>query len=206
MNPLSPFVYYRRHKGQGLLLLVLIAALTLGVQMVYSLTNVAGGTVLYSFHHLTRMSHVSFSGTSDTTIAAIAGQIRAREDVAHVLPENGLRINAPAVIGVSEFPILGVTATDLPVVMDACGLRLRAGRLLEPRAAEIMLSEELARALDLQIYDSVSREIDEDLYPAIVTELTLVGVLESVPSTAGPKVRAGFASFEYLDGHELYHR
>jgi ABC-type antimicrobial peptide transport system permease subunit len=35
--------------------------------------------------------------------------------------------------------------------------------------------------------------------------LTLVGVLESVPSTAGPDVRAGFVSFEYLDGHESYY-
>ena len=75
--------------------LALVAALTLGVQMVYSLTNVAGRTILYSFHHLTRMSHISFSGTSDTTIAAVASQIRAQEAVAHVLPENGLRIQIP---------------------------------------------------------------------------------------------------------------
>ena len=42
MNPLSPFTYYRRHKRRALLLVGLIAALTLGVHMMFSLTNVIG--------------------------------------------------------------------------------------------------------------------------------------------------------------------
>jgi ABC-type lipoprotein release transport system permease subunit len=204
VNPLSPITYYLRHKGQALLLVGLIAALTLGVHMVFSLTNIMGKTIYYSVHYLTRMSRLSFDGTPDSTVAAIANQIRAHEDVAHVFPENGLQANAPAVIGITEFPILGVTEDDLPVVMGVCDLRLKTGRLIEPRAAEIILSEELARTLDLQIGDSVSRETDEDHYPTIVTELTLVGILESTPSVAGSEVRAGFVSYEYLEGHELY--
>jgi ABC-type lipoprotein release transport system permease subunit len=217
MNPLSPFTYYRRHKGQALLLLVLIAALTLGVHMMYSLTNVLGETYYHSVRYLTRMSRLSFDGTSDSTIAAVASQIRAHEGVAHVFFENGLQANAPAVIGVAEFPILGVTKADLPVVLGACDLWLKTGRLIEPRTAEIILSEQLVRTLDLQIGDSVSREIDEDHYPTILTDLTLVGILESVPSAtdeafafgtdppaAEPEVRAGFVSYEYLDSHELY--
>jgi ABC-type antimicrobial peptide transport system permease subunit len=207
MNPLSPVTYYRRHKRRALLLVGLIAALTLGVHMMYSLTNVIGETYYHSVRYLTRMSRLSFSGTSASTIAAIAAianQIRAHEGVAYVFPENGLRANAPAVIGVAEFPILGVTEADLPVVMDACDLRLKAGRLIEPRAAEVILSERLVRTLGLQIGDSVSRETDEDHYPTILTELTLVGILESVSSATGPDVRTGFVSYEYLDSHELY--
>jgi len=204
MNPLSPFTYYRRHKRRALLLVGLIAALTLGVHMMYSLTNVIGETYYHSVRYLTRMSRLSFGGTSDSTIAAIANQIRAHEGVDYVFSENGLQANAPAVIGVSEFPILGVTEANLPVVIDACDLRLKTGRLVEPRAAEIILSEQLVRTLGLQIGDSVSHETDEDHYPTILTELTLVGILESVPSAAGPEVRAGFVSYEYLDSHELY--
>jgi ABC-type lipoprotein release transport system permease subunit len=204
MNPLSPLTYYRRHKGQALLLLVLIAALTLGVHMMYSLTDVIGEVYYHSVRYLTRMSRLSFSGTSDSTIAAIANQLRAHEGAAYILSENGLQANAPAVIGVAEFPILGVTEADLLAVMDACDLRLKTGRLIEPRAAEIILSEQLVRTLGLQIGDSISHETDEDHYPTIVTELTLVGILESVPSAAGPEVRAGFVSYEYLNSHELY--
>ena len=39
MNPLSPFTYYFRHKGQALLLLVLIGSLTLGVTTMVRLTD-----------------------------------------------------------------------------------------------------------------------------------------------------------------------
>ena len=66
--------------------------------------------------------------------------------------------------------------------MAACDLRLKQGRLIEPRTAEIMLSEELARALDLHIGDQISRASDERYYEAFVTEMTVVGILESVPS------------------------
>ena len=46
-----------------------------------------------------------------------------------------------------------VTREDLDLVMEACDLRLKEGRLIEPRAAEIILSEEIVRALSLQIGD-----------------------------------------------------
>jgi ABC-type lipoprotein release transport system permease subunit len=89
-------------------------------------------------------------------------------------------------------------------VMDACDLRLQEGRLPRPQAAEVVLSEEYARALGLEIGDPIGYDINPDYYPTIATELTLVGILESVPSDAGPRVRTGFVSYEYLEAHELY--
>ncbi|MBN1815655.1 MAG: ABC transporter permease [Anaerolineae bacterium] len=203
MNPLSSFTYTRRHKGQALLLVGMIAALTLGVFMTFGLTDVIGGAVYYPTHYLTRMSRVTAGGASDATIAAIAGHARTHPDVVYVLPENGLQANVPSVVWSMSFPLLGVAQTDLSTVMNACDLRLKAGRLIEP-GAEVVLSEELARALDLQLGDSIGYAIDEDRYPAIVTELTLVGILESNPASAEPGVRVGFVSYEYLDSHELY--
>jgi len=237
MNPLSPFTYYVRHKGQALLLLVLIGSLTLGVYTTVRLANAMFENVHYSFHYLTRMSRLSPSETqgilqsqtsaSGTLDLSIVAQMRAHPGVAAVLPENGLYVGVPVGV-VFPFPVLGVTEADLPVVLEACDLRLKAGRLISPRAGEIVLSEEIARALDLQIGDHVSYEINADYYPTIATELTLVGILESVPSTgsgrrpstefipskveglgtgpsdARPEVRAGFMSYEYLEGHELY--
>jgi ABC-type lipoprotein release transport system permease subunit len=222
MNPLSPFTYYRRHKGQALLLLVLIGSLTLGVHAMVSLTDVVFETMRHSIHYLTRMSRLlpsegptlgMMSGTSSggTLDSSLVAQIRAHPGVAAVLPENGLYIGVPVGV-VVPVPVLGVTEADLPVVMEACDLRLKEGRLISPRTGEIVLSEELARALGLDIGDHVSYKTNVDYYPTFATELTLVGILESVPSTtlgtgssdAGPEVRAGFVSYEYLDGHELY--
>jgi ABC-type lipoprotein release transport system permease subunit len=214
MNPLSPFTYYLRHKGQALLLLVLIGSLTLGVTTMVRLTDVVFDSFRYSFHYLTRMSRLMPSAAPDidwerrsspvgTLDSSIVAQIRAHPDVAAVLPENGLYVGVPMGMVVPT-PVLGVAEADLPVVMEACDLRLKAGHMISPRASEIVLSEEIVQALDLAIGDLVSYEINADYYRTIATELTLVGILESVPSDAGPEVRAGFVSYEYLDSHELY--
>ncbi len=214
MNPLSPFTYYRRHKGQALLLLVLIGSLTLGVTTMVRLTDVMFDSMRFPFHYLTRMSRLlpsaapdidwqSRSSTIGTLDTGLVAQIRAHPDVAAVLPENGLYVGVPMGM-VIPTPVLGVTEADLPVVMEACDLRLKEGRLISPRTSEIVLSEEIVRALDLTIGDRVSYEINADYYRTMATELTLVGILESVPSDTGPKVWAGFVSYEYLNSHELY--
>jgi ABC-type lipoprotein release transport system permease subunit len=200
MNPLSPFTYYRRHKGEAILLLALIASLTLGVFVMVGVVTASADRVLYGFHYLTRMSRITSGQGLDSGILA---QLRAHPDVAAVLPENGMLVFVPVGI-VIPFPVLGVTGADLPVVLEACDLRLKEGRLVEPRTDEIVLTEELARALDLKIGDHVGYDINADCYRAFATELTLVGILESVPSDAGPEVRVGFVSYEYLNGHERY--
>ncbi len=209
MNPLSAFTYYRRHKRQTLPLMAVIALVTLGVYTMVSVTDSLVEYTLYRLHYLTRLSHVSAEGKLDPEIMAL---IRAHPDVARVIPQNGMDIGVPWVGIPILFPALGVRESDLPVVMAACDLRLKEGRLIEPRAAEIVLSEELARALDLRIGDPIGREIDERYYGAFVTELTVVGILETGPSTkfgtgpsdAEPNVRAAFVSYEYIEGHELY--
>jgi ABC-type lipoprotein release transport system permease subunit len=206
MNPLSPFTYYRRHKGAALLLIGLVASLTLGLYSMAHILNTGIDNAHYPFHYLTRMSRISAAGETDlslSAISAVAGQIRTHPDVVRIIPENGLSVFASQPGGPSSFPVLGVAEADLPAVMAVCDLRLKEGRLVEPRTAEVILSEELARALDLQIGDSISHEIDENTYPDIMTELTLVGILESVPD-AKPEVRVGYVSYEYLDSHELY--
>ena len=147
------------------------------------------------------MSRIS---AEDDLSAEVAARIRARPDAAHVIPENGMTIGIPGLGIPILFPALGVRESDLPVVLEACDLRLREGRLIEPHAAEILLSVEIAQALDLHVGDSISREIDEDYYTGFVTELTVVGILESTPSGAGRDVGAAFIPYEYLDSHELY--
>ncbi len=201
MNPLSPFTYYRRHKRSALLLIGMVALVTMGVHAMISVTDSFLEYGLYSIHYLSNLTRVS---ATDGLDAATTAQIRAHPDVAHAIPENGVEIGVPMPGIPLIFPVLGVTENNLPVVMEACNLRLKQGRLIEPRAAEIVLSAEIAQPLGLHLGDSVSRQTNENYYAGFVTELTVVGILESVPSDTAPPARAAFVSHEYLDSHELY--
>jgi ABC-type lipoprotein release transport system permease subunit len=113
--------------------------------------------------------------------------------------------------------------------MEICDVRLKEGRLLQPRTNEIVLSEEIVNALGLRVGDQIGRSINENYYGSIPTEMVLVGILESDPSASlragpsaspsvlgpedqgrrtgpGPSIRVGFASREYLESHELHSR
>jgi ABC-type lipoprotein release transport system permease subunit len=98
-----------------------------------------------------------------------------------------------------------VSQAGLQTLMDACGLRLQEGRLLRTRTNEVMVSQEIADTLGLQLGDSIGRSTDESAYRSIPTELTLVGILESdAAGSRDPAIRLGFVSYEYLASHESY--
>ena len=59
MNPLTPFTYYRRHKGQALLLIGVVALVTLGVHTMIGMLDSGWEYIFYSFNYLTRMSRIS---------------------------------------------------------------------------------------------------------------------------------------------------
>jgi ABC-type lipoprotein release transport system permease subunit len=204
MNPLSFFTYYRRHKCATLLLVSLITLTTLGIGvMVGALDSVVAHIQASTLGRLTYLSQVR---PIDLPLdPALIAQIRTRPDVAQVIPENGLTIIAPALGVPSPVAILGVPEADVEHLMAACRLRLKEGRLLEPRTNGILLSEEVANALGLHVGDQISRSIDETRYEALAATMELVGILESDPSIApNQKARLGIASYEYLDGHEAY--
>ena len=59
MNPLSPLTYYRRHKRQTLLLLVLISLMTLGISVMVRLPDSFLEHMYHSESYKTRVSLVS---------------------------------------------------------------------------------------------------------------------------------------------------
>jgi ABC-type lipoprotein release transport system permease subunit len=234
MNPLSPLTYYRRHKRQTLLMMSLVSLVTLGVcimvGMLYPVLEHNSIVVLGPLSHFSLVYPAVGSSPEPTVVS----QIRAHPDVAGVIPENGLGlfIQVPSLVATSGFRVLGLSEADLQVLMDACHLRLKEGRLLRPRTNELLLSEEIANALGLHVGDQIGRSIDEGYYEAIPSPLVLVGILESDPSAAlgtggtgpsaadrtsalrtGPsalrlasdqRARVAIVSYEYLDSHELY--
>ena len=200
MNPLSPFTYYRRHKRQALLLFILITLATLGICVMIRLLDSVAEHAHTTEGYLSRVSVVSAIGPS--LEPGVVSQIRAHPDVARAIPEKDLYVTTPPLL--NSFRLFGVSEADVQVLMDTCDVRLKEGRLLRPRTNEIVLSEELADTLGLQIGDQIGRSINENYYWGIPTELVLVGILEGDPASSEPNVRLGLVSYEYLDGHELY--
>lgn len=216
MNPLSPLTYYRRHKRSALLLMGLITLATLGL---YVMVAVLDSLTLMRAHvsYLTRVSQV-YPNIELSIESGVVSQIQTHPDVARVIPNNGLSISLPTLGGSSSLHLMGVSQDQVQYLMDRCGVRLKEGRLLEPRTNGIMLSEEVARALNLHLGDQIDRSINEEYYWEVATPLVLVGILENDPSAMdvppalrtnplagpGPSARVGFVSYEYLDSHDLY--
>jgi ABC-type antimicrobial peptide transport system permease subunit len=201
MNPLSALTYYRRHKRSALLQIMLISLATVGLFVLVAVLDTI--PLRANVSYLTKLSRVVPAG--DALDPTVVSQIQTHPDVARVIPDNGLGISMPTLFGTDSQRLMGVSPEDAGYLMQHCGVRLREGRMLEPRTNEILLSEEVARALDLQLGDEIGRAVDRDYYGAISAPLVLVGTLESDPTiNPGPSVRVGFVSAEYLDSHELY--
>jgi ABC-type lipoprotein release transport system permease subunit len=201
MNPLSPFTYYRRHKRSALLQIALISLATVGL---FILVGVLDAVPLRAnVSYLTKLSRVIPTG--GTLDPAVVSQIQTHPDVARTIPDNGLRISLPSLIGTDLQHLLGVSPQDAGYLMQHCGVRLKEGRMFEPRSNEFVLSEEMARALDLELGSEIGHTIDQNYYWAVSAPLVLVGLLEGDPAVnPGPSVRLGFVSAEYLNSHELY--
>ena len=201
MNPLSPLMYYRRHKRSALLQITLVSVATVGLIVLVGVLDAI--PLRANVSYLTRLSRVIPIG--EMIDPAVVSQIQTNPDVERVIPDNGLWITLPTLLGTDSQRLLGVSQQDAQVLMQHSGVRLKEGRMFEPRSNEILLSEEIARALNLHIGSEIGRGIDPDYYESISAPLVLVGILEGNPEiNQGPSVRMGFISSEYLNSHELY--
>ncbi|HSR30224.1 MAG TPA: ABC transporter permease [Anaerolineae bacterium] len=209
MNPLSPLTYYRRHRRSALLQIALISLATAGLFILVGVLDTIPLRVDVSY--LTKISRVIPTG--GTLAPTVVSQIQTHPDIARTIPDNGLGISMPSLLGTDSLQLMGVSPKNAQYVMQRCDVRLKEGRMFEPRSNEIVLSEEVARALHLQLGSEIGRTVDQDYYEAVSAPLVLVGILEGDPSaslrtglavTPRPSVRLGFVSAEYLNSHELY--
>jgi len=204
MNPLSPLTYCRRHKRQTLLLMGLISLMTLGVYVMVGLIDSMWKEMYDAQRHLTRASLVSALGPS--LDAGVVSQIRTHPGVEHVIQERGMTIELTSLF-FRPVRLFGVTEADMQVLMEAFGLRLKQGRLPQSQTNEMILSEEIVRAMDIQIGDRIGRsdggsQAYDSFYGDVPAPLELVGILDGVGPE--PHIRVGFASYEYVNSHELF--
>jgi len=201
MNPLSAWIFTLRHKGRAALLLGLIGLATAGLYLMVALIGAIFIEPMRSNRlFLSKFSVVMpayYEGQADPTVLA---QVRANPDVAEVIPVGfGVGIGLPEVIGggSSRLQLLAVMEGDLPGLMEQCGATLKQGQLLQPRTNGILLSEQVAASLDLQVGDTIHCSTDSERYGQILDPMEVIGILES-------DVRMGIVSFEFLTSHELY--
>jgi ABC-type lipoprotein release transport system permease subunit len=202
MNPLSPVTFYLRHKRSTLLLIALVCMATIGLYVMVSVLDSI--PMRAQFTYLTKVGRV-YPTAGDSLEPGVVSQIKTHPDVTRVIPDNGLEIAAPTLIGLDSLRLMGVSPDDAQYLMAHCGVRLKEGRMFEPRTNEIVLSEEVGRVLGLQVGDEIERSVNDTYYGTVPAPLVLVGILENDPTVnPGPGIRVGFASSEYLEGHELF--
>ncbi len=199
MNPMSILTFLRRHKGRSALLTGLFCLVTLGVYMFAALAwAIFFEPARSNYMLLSRFSIVSpdFWGESDPTVAA---HIRTNPDVAQVIPAVGIQIWLPELMGgeANNIFLLALDEADMAGVMDLCGASLIEGDLIQPRTNGVLLSEQVAANLGLQVGDTMLNSIQPELYGNIMAPLEVVGILES-------DVRLGLLSREFVSSHEQY--
>ncbi|MBN2391822.1 MAG: ABC transporter permease [Anaerolineae bacterium] len=200
MDPLSPFTYYRRHKRQTLLLLLLISLMTVGISFMVRLPDSFLEHMAYSESYKTRVSLVSAIGP--TMDPSIVSQIRSHPDVAQVMQEKGVTVIWPPITGDSH--LFSVSEFDMQALLDTFDLRLKEGRLPQPRTNEMVLSETMARGAKVWIGDEINNSSNQNWLLTIPSPLTVVGILEDDGTSSRPGPPVGIVSYEYVNGHELF--
>ena len=202
MNPLSVWIFYRRHKRRAALLLGLIGMVTAGLYLAVALLWAIAIEPIRSNHmYLSKFSMV-WLGPEGASNAAVVGQIRANPDVERAITAtHGPGVELPVVMGGggNYWNLFALMEEDVAYFLQRCGATLKEGRLLQPRTNGIMLSEKVAANLGLQVGDTIHNAVDAEHYSNIPAPLEVVGILET-------DIRLSIASLEYLNDHELFRR
>ena len=200
MNPLSIWTFYRRHKRRAALLLSLIGLVTAGLYMMGALTwAIFTEPTRANYMYLAKINIVLpyFDRELDP---AVVTKIRTHPEVERVLPTFiSLGIGIPEAMGGQNnwINLLALGEDDLPYILERCEAILVEGRILQPNTNGIILSENVAAALDVGVGDVIHNGVDLKRYSTILTPMQVVGILES-------DMRLGVISYEYIRDHDLY--
>jgi hypothetical protein len=149
--------------------------------------------------YLQRVSEIYSLGRSETD-PGIVGQIKSHPAVAYTVPAfaMGIQMILPPSAG-TEAEVYGVSETDLPILLELYGLQVQQGRMPRPRSNEILISAAVAANRGLHVGDVIGGETDDDA--PVVDWLPVEMVVAGILSPDRPWI--GFASYEYLQSHEL---
>jgi ABC-type lipoprotein release transport system permease subunit len=202
-KPLSAGTFYRRHRRRAITLVLGTTLMVLAVAFPVFLTSTVTGAMRPYLEYLRYVAEVAPVG-GEGVDPYVTAQIREHPDVARVVPMMplALYVDIPPLSG-TEVNVWGVAEADLSLLMSRFGVELTAGRLPRPESHEVVLSEALALNRDLDVGDAIGGTANEETgaaastYDGIPVEMEVVGLLST------GDLWLGFASYEYLEGHEL---
>jgi hypothetical protein len=177
-----------------------VALLVLGTAFPVFLLSAMSSAMEPYIEYLQHVSEVAPVANAQLN-AGVVSQVKSHPATARtiVAVPLGIQMVVPPG-GETTIRLYGVPEADLPILLDAFGVQVREGHLPRPRSNEIVLSAAVATNRGLQVGDVVggftadgSGLVDDDM-PA---EMIVSGIL----SPARPWI--GFASYEYLNSHEL---
>ena len=194
MNPLSSWTYYRQHKGRAGLLIGFVALVVAGLYLMMAIFWAISVEPMRSNRMFLSRFSVLMPSHGNEMDAAVVAQVRANPDVERVIPaihSAGISLPEATGGGTNWFNLLGLREEDLSPVLDACGAVVKEGDRLEGRTNGIMLSEQIARALGLQVGDVIHDEVNPKFYSSIVDPLEVVAILESEYGARARDLAAG---------------
>ena len=198
-RPLSSLVFYLRHRRRGVLMVLGAALMVLVTAFpVFLLSSVLSASKPES-DYLQHVSRINLLGRSEPD-PALVGQIRSHPAVERTIPtvSMGIQMILPPVAG-AEAKVYGVSEADLAVLVELYGMQVQQGRMLRPHSNELLISAAVAANRGLRVGDVIGGKTDADapITDYMPVEMVVVGIL----SPDRPWI--GFASYEYLQSHEL---
>ena len=202
VKPLSAWVFYIRHPRRGLALVMAMGLMILGVafpMFIFAPMIDAWGKL---DEHLKQLTIVSPQMELEVD-PGLTAQIKAHNDVETVIPAIRMwtDVDVPPMAH-PNIPLYGISESDLQALIELYAVRVKAGRLPQPRSNEIVITQSFAQNRNLRIGDKIGQTINPVKDKNIPTELLVVGILSS-PSDQ-QDLWTGFASLEYMQNHEYY--
>jgi ABC-type lipoprotein release transport system permease subunit len=203
-QPLSPITFFRRHRSQGTMQVMVTALMILGIVFpAFLFSSVIDMQILTGLSYLRQVNVVSPARWQGSIDPGVTAQIKTHPAVRHVIPALWfhLELDIP-VDDAGGMTVYAVSEDDLPVLLDVYHVYLKEGRLPRARTNEIVISESAALNRGLRVGDSVGPPVcEQDLFPA---EMEVVGILQQDSAFSSHDLWMGFASYEYAESFPTF--
>ena len=174
-SPLSPLTYFRRCPGRTLPMAFVIVLAVAAVASVVTIVHSIDLTVftLYGYNrYLTGITPRNALTIPEDQMA----KVRTIPELGEVCPSHSYQVMVKTIFGKMFFPIFGLDEHGRTLAMQRVGVSLATGRLPVDGEPEMVMSEDVARNLNLKLGDVVSSPESQDAYAPI--PIKLVGTLK----------------------------
>lgn len=177
-KPLAPTVYLKRNAARIAPLFLVIVLAVLLISGIVTMMNSIPLSIrtIYSYSK-------EFMGALSRGDATLTPQLRSQIEsqapvpVERLIECRGAPISVISIVGKWRFAVLGLHDHDIPYFLDRMGAQNMRGRLPEPGKPEVVVSENIARNLRLQIGDALLSPEDSENYSPF--EVKVVGIADA---------------------------